>query len=116
MPVKMRLIDLDSNRELTTWIQGGSRAVAEDGLLVEADQVIVDGVHIFTDAMKEGRGLELEWDLPADGGHLEAQGRVLWFRLAPQGSPHPFLAAVRITQMGGDGWGRWDDFIKGLPG
>jgi hypothetical protein len=48
--------------------EGSKREVAEDGFVIEVHQVISDGFHISTDAMKEGRPLELVWELPAEGG------------------------------------------------
>jgi hypothetical protein len=116
MSARMKLFELETGKGITSWIQGSTREVAEDGFVIGVDQVIVDGFHIFTDAMKEGRRLELEWELPAEGGALTAKGRVLWFRLAPDDSAHPFEAGVLLTEMGAEQRERWFGFMKGLPG
>jgi hypothetical protein len=116
MSAKMRLFDLESGKGLTSWVEGSTRELAEDGLVIGVDQVMVDGFHIFTDAMKQGRRLELEWDLPAEGGALTGKGRVLWFKLAPDGAAHPFEAGVLLAEMGAEQRERWLAFTKGLPG
>lgn len=116
MPARIRLFDLEPGKGITSWIEGSTGEVAEDGLVIGVDQVMVDGFHIFTDAMKEGRRLELEWELPAEGGALMGKGKVLWFKLAPDGSAHPFEAGVLLAEMGTEQRERWLGFTKGLPG
>jgi len=116
MSAKMRLLDLETGKGITSWIEGTTRELAEDGLVIEVDQVMVDGFHIFTDAMKQGRRLELEWELPAEGGALMGKGKVLWFKLTPDGSSHPFEAGVLLAEMGTEQRERWLTFTKGLPG
>jgi hypothetical protein len=115
MSARIRLFDLDPGKGLTSWIEGSTRELAEDGFVIEVDRVMVDGFHIFTDAMKQGRRLELEWELPAEGGSLTGKGRVLWFKLTPDGSSHPFEAGVLLTEMGTEQRERWLTFTKGLP-
>ena len=116
MAARMRLFDVETGKNITSWLEGSTREVAEDGLVVGVDQVMVDGFHIFTDAMKQGRRLELEWELPAEGGALSGKGQVLWFKLAPDGSAHPFEAGVLLAEMGAEQRERWLGFTKGLPG
>ena len=53
MPAKARLLDLMSEKDLTAWIEGNTRELADDGFVIELDRVMIDGFHIFTDAMKE---------------------------------------------------------------
>jgi hypothetical protein len=115
MSIRMRLFDLGQRKGLTSWVVGSTRELAEDGFVVGVDRVMVDGFHVFTDAMKEGRGVELEWELPAGGEMLRGKGRVLWFKLAPDGASHPFEAGVLLTEMGQEQEGRWQEFTKGLP-
>jgi hypothetical protein len=132
MSVRMRLFDLEKKGGLTSWTEGSTQALAEDGFVIEVNQVMVDGFHLFTDAMKEGRRLELEWELPAEGrapidktdggalmdktegGALMAKGRVLWFKMAPIGSPYLFEAGVLLTEMGHEQGALWLAFTKGL--
>ena len=122
--VRMRLFDLKKKGGLTSWTEGSTQELAEDGFVIEVNQVMVDGFHLFTDAMKEGRRLELEWELPAEGGApmdkaeggaLMGKGRVLWFKMAPIGSPYLFEAGVLLTEMGHEQRGLWLAFTKGLP-
>jgi len=113
LPVRMRLFDVDKKGGLTSWAEGSTKELAEDGFVLEANQVMLDGFHLFTDAMKEGRRLELEWELPA-GSALHGKGRVLWFKMAPIGSPHLFEAGVLLTEMGPEQRGEWQEFTKGL--
>ena len=115
MSVRMRLFDLVKRRGMTAWIEGNTRELAEDGFVFEVDRVMVDGFHVFTDAMKEGRGVELEWELPTEGGSLMGKGKVLWFKQAPDGSSHPFEAGVLLTEMRTEQRERWVQFTKGLP-
>lgn len=112
--IRMRLFDLVKGKGLTSWVEGSTRELAEDGFVVGVDRVMVDGFHVFTDAMKEGRGVELEWELPAGGGALRGRGRVLWFKLAPNGASHPFEAGVLLTEIGTEQGVRWQEFTKGL--
>jgi len=115
MPIQVRIVDLEGGEGLTSWLEGNTRKLAEDGFVLEVDQVMVDGFHVFTDSMKEGRALEMEWKLPAAGGSLQGTGRVLWFKLTPDGSPHPFEASVLLMNMGEEQQGRWLEFTAGLP-
>jgi hypothetical protein len=115
MQVKMRVFDLVQGQGLTSWIEGSTRELAEDGFVIEVDRVMVDGFHVFTDAMKEGRRLDLEWELPAEGGPLIGKGKVLWFKLSPDSSSLPFEAWVQFAEMGSEQRGRWQEFTRGLP-
>lgn len=115
MSVKMRLCDLDKGHSLTSWTEGNTRDLADDGLVIEVNRIMVDGYHVFTDAMKKGRGLELEWELPADGGSLMGKGKVLWFKMAPSGSAYLFEAGVQLAEMGAEQRGRWLEFTRELP-
>ncbi len=116
MSARLRLFDLEAGKGMTSWVEGSTSDLAEDGLVVGVDQVMVEGFHIFTDAMKQGRRLELEWELPAEGGALAGKGRVLWFKLAPDGAPHPFEAGVLLEEMGAEQRERWLGCTRGLPG
>jgi hypothetical protein len=116
MSVRMRLFDLHKGKELTSWTEGSTRELADDGLVIEVNRIMVDGFHVFTDAMKKGRGLELEWELPADGGSMAGKGKVLWFKMAPIGSPYLFAAGVLLAEMGAEHRGRWLEFTRSLPG
>lgn len=116
MSVRMRLFDLDNGKELTSWTEGSTRELADDGLVIEVNRIMVDGFHVFTDAMKKGRGLEIEWELPAEGGSMIGKGKVLWFKMAPVGSPYLFEAGVLFAEMGAEHRGRWLEFTRSLPG
>jgi hypothetical protein len=116
MSVRMRLFDFDKGKELTSWTEGSTRKLADDGFVIEMNRIMVDGFHVFTDAMKKGRGLEIEWELPAEGGSLMGNGKVLWFKMAPVGSPHLFEAGVLLAEMGAEHRGRWLEFTRSLPG
>ncbi len=113
-PIKIRVIDLPSGNGLTSWVEGETAVLAEDGFLVEVDRVMVDGYHLFTDAMKEGRGVDLQWQLPGDETMLQGRGRVLWFKLTPPASVHSFQAAVELLEMPAEYLGRWQTFIASL--
>lgn len=115
MPIRLRIVDLEEGEGLTSWIEGSTRELAEDGFVLEVDQVMVDGLHVFTDSMKEGRALEMEWELPAGAGTMQGKGQVLWFKLTPDDSPHLFEAAVLLKDIGRDQQGRWLEFTAGLP-
>ncbi|MBW2039721.1 MAG: hypothetical protein JRI46_09010 [Deltaproteobacteria bacterium] len=116
MPTRLRLFDLVKGKRLTSWVEGNTKELAEDGFVIEVDRVMVDGFHILTDAMKEGRGLDLEWELPTEGDTLRGKGKVLWFRQASNGPSHPFEAGVLLMEMGKEERKRWLEFTKGLPG
>jgi hypothetical protein len=102
---------------LTAWVEGSTRELAEDGFVIETDRVMVDGFHIFTDAMKEGRGLEIEWEFPGEGGSVmgTGTGKVLWFKLAPDDSSHSFEAGVLLLEMDTEQRERWLKFTRDLP-
>jgi hypothetical protein len=116
MSVRMRIYDLEKGHGLTSWTEGSTRELADDGLVIEVNRIMVDGFHVFTDAMKKGRGLELEWELPADGGVLMGKGKVLWFKMAPSGSPYLFEAGVQLAEMNAEQRGQWLEFTRELPG
>ena len=44
------------------------------------------------------------------------KGKVLWFKMAPIGSPYLFEAGVLLGEMGEEQKGRWLEFTRGLPG
>jgi hypothetical protein len=100
---------------LTAWVEGSTRELAIDGFVIEADRVMVDGFHIFTDAMKEGRRLEIEWEFPEEGGSVTGTGKVLWFKLAPDDSSHSFEAGVLLSEMDTEQRERWLKFTRDLP-
>jgi hypothetical protein len=115
MPIRMRIFDLVMKKGMTAWVEGSTRELAEDGFVIEVDRVMVDGFHIFTDAMKEGRGLEIAWELPEEGGSVMGIGKVLWFKLAPDDSSHSFEAGVLLAEMDTEQRERWLKFTKDLP-
>jgi hypothetical protein len=117
MSIKMRLFDLVMDKGMTAWVEGSTRELAEDGFVIEADRVMVDGFHIFTDAMKEGRRLEIEWELPEEDASAmgTGKGKVLWFKFAPEGSSHSFEAGVLLTEVGTTQKEQWLKFTRNLP-
>jgi hypothetical protein len=112
--VKLKLFDLAKNRGVTSWVECNARELAKDGFVIEADRVMVDGFHVFTEAMKEGKGLELQIELPAEGGTLRGKGQVLWFKHTPNGSLHPFEAGVLLMQVSKEAKESWLAFMKSL--
>lgn len=112
--IKLRLLDLNKGTGLTSWVEGNTRELAKDGFVIEVDRVMVDGFHILTDAMKEGRGLELECELPAVGGVVKGKGKVLWFKLALNGPSRPFKAGVLLMEMDKHERQHWLKFARGL--
>ena len=88
--------------------------VSPEGICLETNVVLIDGSHVFSEAMMEEKRLKLEIDLPAESERISALGKVIWYDLSSSGSPYRFRAGVYLTEMDGNAQETWRRFITGL--
>ena len=88
--------------------------VSLEGICLETNVVLVDGSHVFSEAMTEEKRLKIEIDLPAELERITATGKVIWYDLSLSGSPYRFRAGVYLTEMEGDSREIWGRFLTTL--
>ena len=88
--------------------------VSLEGICLETNVVLVDGSHIFSEAMGEEKRLRVEIDLPPESERITAMGKVVWYDLSSSSSPYRFRAGVYLTDMDGNSTEIWKRFLKAL--
>ena len=88
--------------------------VSLEGICLETNVVLIDGSHVFSEAMTEEKRLKLEIDLPAESERITARGKVIWYDLSSFDSPYRFRAGVYLTEMDGNSKETWGRFLTGL--
>jgi len=88
--------------------------VSLEGICLETNVVLIDGSHLFSEAMTEEKRLRLEIDLPAESERITAIGKVIWYDLSSSGSPYRFQAGVYLTEMDGNSQTVWKRFLTAL--
>lgn len=88
--------------------------VSAEGICLETNVVLVDGSHVFSEAMTDEKRLKLEINLPGESERITAVGKVIWYDLSTSGSPYRFRAGVYLTEMDGNFKETWSRFLTGL--
>lgn len=88
--------------------------VSLEGICLETNVVLVDGSHVFSEAMTEEKRLRLEIDLPDESEKVTAMGKVVWYDLGSSGSPYRFQAGIYLTEMDGNSKEIWRAFLTAL--
>jgi hypothetical protein len=114
LPVQFNLYNVLGRRETSRKLGGMISNVSLEGVCLETNVVLVNGSHIFSEAMTEERRLRLEIDLPAESDKITAMGKVIWYDLSSPGSPYRFRAGVHLTEMDGDSKDIWRRFLNAL--
>jgi hypothetical protein len=114
LPVSFNLYHVLGRRETSRRLGGMASNVSPEGICLETNVVLIDGSHVFSEAMTEEKSLKLEIDLPAASERIRALGKVVWYDLSLSGSPYRFRAGVYLTEMDGNAQETWRRFITGL--
>ena len=88
--------------------------VSFGGICLETNVVLVDGSHIFSEAMTEEKRIKMEIDLPPESERMTAMGKVIWYDLSSSGSPYRFRAGIYLTEMDGKSKEIWSRFLTTL--
>jgi hypothetical protein len=114
VPVWFNLFHVLGRRETTRRLGGIISNVSPEGICLETNVVLVDGSHVFSEAMTDEKGLKLEINLPGESEGITAVGKVIWYDLSTSGSPYRFRAGVYLTEMDGNSKETWSRFLTGL--
>jgi hypothetical protein len=114
LSVWFNLYHVISRRETSMRVGGMISNVSLEGICLETNVVLVDGSHLFSEAMTEEKRLRLEIDLPAESERITAMGKVIWYDLSSSGSPYRFRAGIYLTEMDENSQEIWKRFITAL--
>jgi len=114
LPVRFNLYHVLGRRETSRRLGGMISNVSLEGICLETNVVLVDGSHVFSEAMTEEKRLKIEIDLPAESERITATGKVIWYDLSLSSSPYRFRAGVYLTEMEGDSREIWGRFLTTL--
>ncbi len=114
IPVWFSLYHVLSRRETSMRVEGMISNVTLEGICLETNVVLVDGSHLFSEAMTEEKRLRLEIDLHTESERITAIGKVIWYDLSSPGSPFRFRAGVYLTEMDGNSQTTWRRFLTAL--
>ena len=114
LSVWFNLYHVLSRRETSMRVGGMISNVSLEGICLETNVVLVDGSHLFSEAMTEEKRLRLEIDLPAESERITAMGKVIWYNLSSSDSPYQFQAGVYLTEMDVNSQAIWRRFLTAL--
>ncbi len=113
LPVRFNLYNVLGRRDASRKLGGMISNVSLEGICLETNVVLVDGSHVFSEAMEEER-LRMEIDVPPESERITALGKVMWYDLSSSGSPYRFRAGVYLTEMDGNSKEIWRRFLSTL--
>jgi hypothetical protein len=126
VPLKIlfRIVDFWSKEQSSMVIDGKTWNVSYDGLCIETDAVVQEGVMTFSESsgakrvkvlpflvMKEQQ-LELEIDLSFPEGKINALGRVIWSELEATDERYHLKIGVSLEEMTPKEGEKWNHFIR----
>jgi hypothetical protein len=114
LPVWFNLYHVLGRRDASRKLGGMISNVSLQGICLETNVVLVDGSHVFSEAMEEEKRLRIEIDLPPESERITAIGKVVWYDLSPSSSPYRFRAGVYLTEMDGNSKEIWRRFLTAL--
>ncbi len=114
LPVQFNLYHVLGRREASRRLGGMISNVSLEGICLETNVVLVDGSHVFSEAMEEEKRLRVEIDVPPESEQISALGKVMWYDLSSSGSPYRFRAGVYLTEMDGNSKEIWRRFLATL--
>ncbi|NIS61052.1 MAG: hypothetical protein GTO13_10220 [Proteobacteria bacterium] len=122
--VLFRIIDLWSKEQSSMVIGGKTWNVSYDGLCIETDAVVREGIMTFSESsgpkrvkvlpflvMREQQ-LELEIDLPSPAGKIIALGRVVWSELKATDEVYHLKIGVFLEELTPKRREQWNRFIR----
>jgi hypothetical protein len=124
LTVHFRIVDFWSKEQSSTVIEGKTWNISYDGLCVETDAAVQEGVMTFSESSGEKRvkvlpflvmeeqQLELEVDLPSGREKVIASGRVVWSELKSTDKIYHVKIGVFLEEMASRERERWNHFIQ----
>jgi hypothetical protein len=124
LTVHFRIVDFWSKEQSSMVIEGKTWNISYDGLCVETDAAVQEGVMTFSESSGEKRvkvlpflvmeeqQLELEVDLPSGREKVIASGRVVWSELKSTDKIYHVKIGVFLEEMASRERERWNHFIQ----
>lgn len=124
LPVRFKIVDLWSPDQSSMPIHGKTWNVSYDGLCIEADAVVQEGIMSFSESnpgkkvkvlpflVMEEQRLDLKIDLPSHQGNVIASGRVVWSELKTKDKKYHLRIGVFLEEMARQERERWNLFIQ----
>jgi hypothetical protein len=124
LEVHFRIVDLWSSEQSSRVIEGRTWNISYDGLCIDTDAKMMEGVITFSEPNGEKRAkvlpflvmkeqqLEMEIDLPSSRGKVIASGRVVWSELRATDQTYHVKIGVLLEQMDPQEREKWHHFIQ----
>jgi len=124
LKVHFKIVDLWSKEQSSMVIEGETWNVSYDGLCIETDAAVQEGVMTFSESggekgvkvvpflVMEEQQLELEIDLPSGRRKVIALGRVIWSELKATDKIYHVKIGVFLEEMAPGERERWNHFIQ----
>jgi len=124
LKVHFRIVDFWSKEQSSMVIEGKTWNVSYDGLCIETDAAVREGVMTFSESggekrvkvlpflVMEEQQLELEIDLPSGREKVIASGRVIWSELKSTDTMYHLKIGVFLAEMAPGERERWNHFIQ----
>lgn len=124
LKVRFKIVDLWSREQSSMLIEGKTWNVSYDGLCIETDAALQEGVMTFSESNGERRvkvlpflvmeeqQLELEIILPSSRGRIIALGRVIWSELKTTETAYHLKIGVLLEELVPQERDRWNMFIQ----
>jgi hypothetical protein len=122
--VLFKIVDLWSKNQSSMVIGGETWNVSYDGLCIETEAVVQEGVMTFSESsgakrvkvlpflvMREQQ-LELEIDLPSPEGKIIGLGRVIWSELKATNEMYRLKIGVFLEELTPKRREKWNRFIR----
>jgi len=122
--VLFKIVDLWSREQSSMDIEGETWNVSYDGLCVETDAEVQEGVMTFSESSGESRvkvlpflvmkeqQLELEIDLPSPEGRITGLGKVIWSELKATNEIYHLKIGVFLEEFSPKEREKWNRFIR----
>jgi hypothetical protein len=124
LPVRFKIVDLWSTEQSSIPIHGKTWNVSHDGLCIEANALLQEGVMAFSESgtekkvkvlpflVMEEQRLDLKIDLPSRQRSVIASGRVVWSELKTTDEKYHLRIGVFLEEMARQEREKWNHFIQ----
>jgi hypothetical protein len=124
LTVHFRIVDFWSKEQSSMVVEGKTWNISYDGLCIETDAVVQEGMMTFSESSGEKRvkvlpflvmeeqQLELQVDLPSGREKVIASGRVVWSELKSTDKIYHVKIGVFLEEMAPGEREKWNHFIQ----
>lgn len=124
LTVHFRIVDFWSKEQSSMVIEGKTWNISYDGLCIETDAAVQEGMMTFLESSGEKRvkvlpflvmeeqQLELQVDLPSGREKVIASGRVVWSELKSTDKIYHVKIGVFLEEMAPGEREKWNHFIQ----